>query len=67
MARRVLLKSVCRNVRYRSLIDNLTTMTSGVRTDVDKIVSRAHNLLIMLDDDDSVANLLQLAHNGDEF
>ena len=42
-------------------------MTSGVRTDVDKIVSRAHNLLIMLDDDDSVANLLQLAHNGDEF
>ena len=63
VARRVLLKSICRNIRYRPLIDNLTTMTSGVRTDVDKVVSRAHNLLIMLDDDDSVANLLQLAHN----
>ena len=50
----------------RASIDDLTAIAPGIGPDVDDVVSSTHHLLIMLDDDNSVAQVSQTVNDTDE-
>ena len=50
----------------RASIDDLTAIAPCIGTDVDDVVGSTHHLLIMLDDDNSVAQVSQTVNDTDE-
>ena len=54
------------NILCLTFEDNLSAQSSGIRTDIDQIVGSAHDLLVVLDDDDGVAQRLQFLQHMDQ-
>ena len=50
----------------RSSIDDLTAIAPCIGTDVDDVVGSTHHLLIMLDDDNCIAQVSQTVNDTDE-
>ena len=50
----------------RALGDDLAAVLAGARAHVDDVVGRAHRLLVVLDDDDGVAEVAQAQERVDE-
>jgi hypothetical protein len=46
--------------------DHATAQMTGARTYIDEVIARAHEGFVVLDNDDSVSLLLQIAQSGDE-
>ena len=51
----------------RALVDDGATEASGVLAYVDDVVGMAHDVLVVLDNDDGVADFLQAAQHAYEF
>ena len=61
--------SICINVFNavnRTFIHNLATQSACVWTNIDKVIGSTHNLLVVLDNDNSVLQLLQFAEHLDK-
>ena len=50
----------------RASIDDLTAIAPGIGSDVDDVVGSTHHLLIMLDDDNCIAQVSQTVNDTDE-
>ena len=59
-------RGIAHDLVDRAVGDHLAAVLAGARAEIDDVIGRAHRLLVVLDDDDGVAEIAQLLERGEQ-